>query len=267
MLMAAMRLNIPAIFVSGGPMEAGRIKGKERGYDLVDAMVLAGDDSVTDAEIEEVERCACPTCGSCSGMFTANSMNCLNEALGLALPGGFTWATFFEGGGFFIHEDWITNAMVVFQAVTLVNVLFVGYEVIATTAEEARNPGRNIPIAVVGTIFICAVVYCAVAFAALGIIPASDLGASSTPLSTAASRFLGSWGAPVMGLAGLIGNGDAIGETFQITSDFVLTWNQIMLETCRALGVDEPDIVHIPTDFICSAAPVMDAKLVDWDNI
>ena len=90
MLMAAMRLNIPAIFVSGGPMEAGRIKGKERGYDLVDAMVLAGDDSVTDAEIEEVERCACPTCGSCSGMFTANSMNCLNEALGLALPGNGT---------------------------------------------------------------------------------------------------------------------------------------------------------------------------------
>ncbi|MBW1749253.1 MAG: dihydroxy-acid dehydratase [Deltaproteobacteria bacterium] len=90
MLMAAMRLNIPAIFVSGGPMEAGRIKGKERGYDLVDAMVLAGDESVTDDEIAEIERCACPTCGSCSGMFTANSMNCLNEALGLALPGNGT---------------------------------------------------------------------------------------------------------------------------------------------------------------------------------
>lgn len=90
MLMAAMRLNIPAIFVSGGPMEAGRIKGKERGYDLVDAMVLAGDASVSDDEIDEIERCACPTCGSCSGMFTANSMNCLNEALGLALPGNGT---------------------------------------------------------------------------------------------------------------------------------------------------------------------------------
>jgi dihydroxy-acid dehydratase len=90
MLMAAMRLNIPAIFVSGGPMEAGRIKGKERGYDLVDAMVLAGDSTVTDDEIAEIERCACPTCGSCSGMFTANSMNCLNEALGLALPGNGT---------------------------------------------------------------------------------------------------------------------------------------------------------------------------------
>lgn len=90
MLMAAMRLNIPAIFVSGGPMEAGRIKGKERGFDLIDAMVMGGDKSVADAEVEAVERAACPTCGSCSGMFTANSMNCLNEALGLALPGNGT---------------------------------------------------------------------------------------------------------------------------------------------------------------------------------
>ncbi len=90
MLMAAMRLNIPAIFVSGGPMEAGRIKGKDRGYDLVDAMVLAGDSSVSDEEIAEIERAACPGCGSCSGMFTANSMNCLNEALGMALPGNGT---------------------------------------------------------------------------------------------------------------------------------------------------------------------------------
>jgi len=88
MLMAAMRLNIPAIFVSGGPMEAG-IDGDKR-YDLVDAMVMAADRNVGDAEIERVERCACPTCGSCSGMFTANSMNCLNEALGLALPGNGT---------------------------------------------------------------------------------------------------------------------------------------------------------------------------------
>jgi dihydroxy-acid dehydratase len=88
MLMAAMRLNIPAIFVSGGPMEAG-IDGAKR-YDLVDAMVMAGDNAVSDAEVEKVERCACPTCGSCSGMFTANSMNCLNEALGLALPGNGT---------------------------------------------------------------------------------------------------------------------------------------------------------------------------------
>jgi len=88
MLMAAMRLNIPAIFVSGGPMEAGIIGDKR--YDLVDAMVMAGDASVSDEEIGEIERSACPTCGSCSGMFTANSMNCLNEALGMALPGNGT---------------------------------------------------------------------------------------------------------------------------------------------------------------------------------
>lgn len=88
MLMAAMRLNIPTIFVSGGPMEAGRVHNKK--YDLVDAMVLAADSSVSDSELEEVEKNACPTCGSCSGMFTANSMNCLNEALGLALPGNGT---------------------------------------------------------------------------------------------------------------------------------------------------------------------------------
>ncbi len=88
MLMAAMRLNIPAIFVSGGPMEAGRVGNKA--LDLVDAMVMAADSAVDDDEIAAVERAACPTCGSCSGMFTANSMNCLNEALGLALPGNGT---------------------------------------------------------------------------------------------------------------------------------------------------------------------------------
>lgn len=88
MLIAAMRLNIPAIFVSGGPMEAGELDGKH--LDLVDAMVMAADDNVTDEQVERVERAACPTCGSCSGMFTANSMNCLNEALGLALPGNGT---------------------------------------------------------------------------------------------------------------------------------------------------------------------------------
>jgi dihydroxy-acid dehydratase len=88
MLMAAMRLNIPAIFVSGGPMEAG-VRGDRR-YDLIDAMILAGDSSVSDEEVAAVESAACPTCGSCSGMFTANSMNCLNEALGLALPGNGT---------------------------------------------------------------------------------------------------------------------------------------------------------------------------------
>jgi nucleotide-binding universal stress UspA family protein len=124
--------------------------------------------------------------------------------LGLVLPTGFTWAEFYKDSGFFIHEGWVENMATVFQAITLVNVLFVGYEVIATTAEEAKNPGRNIPIAVVGTIFICAAVYCAVSFVALGVISAKTLGASSTPLSDAASRFMGGWGAPAMGLAGMI---------------------------------------------------------------
>ena len=89
MLMAAMRLNIPAIFVSGGPMEAGKadIQGKTIALDLVDAMVAAADDSYSDEDVKVIERSACPTCGSCSGMFTANSMNCLTEALGLSLPG------------------------------------------------------------------------------------------------------------------------------------------------------------------------------------
>ncbi|MFO0696282.1 MAG: dihydroxy-acid dehydratase [Polyangiales bacterium] len=94
MLMAAMRLNIPAIFVSGGPMEAGKTKLSKHRLDLVDAMVMAADPKVDDATVAEVERSACPTCGSCSGMFTANSMNCLTEALGLSLPGnGTTLAT------------------------------------------------------------------------------------------------------------------------------------------------------------------------------
>ncbi|GAJ28836.1 dihydroxy-acid dehydratase [Acidomonas methanolica] len=89
MLMAALRLNIPAIFVSGGPMEAGKLDGPgvERKLDLVDSMIAAANPNVSDAESERIERSACPTCGSCSGMFTANSMNCLTEALGLALPG------------------------------------------------------------------------------------------------------------------------------------------------------------------------------------
>ncbi len=89
MLMAAMRINIPVVFVSGGPMEAGKVvlRGKEVALDLIDAMIAAGDESYTDEEVTEIERSACPTCGSCSGMFTANSMNCLTEALGLSLPG------------------------------------------------------------------------------------------------------------------------------------------------------------------------------------
>jgi dihydroxy-acid dehydratase len=88
MLMASMRLNIPAVFVSGGPMEAGRLDG--HGLDLIDAMVQSADESVSDEQVREIELNACPTCGSCSGMFTANSMNCLNEAIGLALPGNGT---------------------------------------------------------------------------------------------------------------------------------------------------------------------------------
>ncbi|WP_042371139.1 dihydroxy-acid dehydratase [Bacteroides neonati] len=88
MLMAAMRLNIPAVFVSGGPMEAGELNGQH--LDLIDAMIKAGDQSVSDEEVTAIENSACPTCGSCSGMFTANSMNCLNEAIGLALPGNGT---------------------------------------------------------------------------------------------------------------------------------------------------------------------------------
>ncbi|MGB0445754.1 MAG: dihydroxy-acid dehydratase [Pseudomonadales bacterium] len=87
MLNAAMRLNIPCIFVSGGPMEAGKTKLSENKLDLVDAMVIAADPNADDEKVEEYERSACPTCGSCSGMFTANSMNCLTEALGLSLPG------------------------------------------------------------------------------------------------------------------------------------------------------------------------------------
>ncbi|WP_415889960.1 dihydroxy-acid dehydratase [Neptuniibacter sp. SY11_33] len=90
MLMASMRLNIPVIFVTGGPMEAGKTKLAEHKLDLVDAMVLAADPNASDEEVDAVERSACPTCGSCSGMFTANSMNCLAEALGLALPGNGT---------------------------------------------------------------------------------------------------------------------------------------------------------------------------------
>jgi len=92
MLMAALRLNIPAVFVSGGPMEAGKVtsKGKIKKVDLIDAMVAAADSKVSDEEVNALERSACPTCGSCSGMFTANSMNCLTEALGLSLPGNGT---------------------------------------------------------------------------------------------------------------------------------------------------------------------------------
>ncbi|MBI2717175.1 MAG: dihydroxy-acid dehydratase [Rhizobiales bacterium] len=97
MLMASLRLNVPSVFVSGGPMEAGKVvlaTGEVKAVDLIDAMVAAADDSVSEADVKKYEQNACPTCGSCSGMFTANSMNCLTEALGLSLPGnGSTLAT------------------------------------------------------------------------------------------------------------------------------------------------------------------------------
>ncbi len=110
MLMAAMRLNIPTVFVSGGPMEAGKIRAgaKIQRSDLISAMVAAADPEVTDAEAEAQERSACPTCGSCSGMFTANSMNCLTEALGLALPGnGTTLATHADRRQLFVEAGWL----------------------------------------------------------------------------------------------------------------------------------------------------------------
>ncbi|MFK8252300.1 dihydroxy-acid dehydratase [Ancylobacter terrae] len=106
MLMASLRLNIPTVFVSGGPMEAGKVMlgGKEKALDLVDAMIAAADDRVSDEDVKAIERSACPTCGSCSGMFTANSMNCLTEALGLSLPGnGSTLATHADRKRLFIE--------------------------------------------------------------------------------------------------------------------------------------------------------------------
>ncbi len=106
MVNAAMRLNIPAVFVSGGPMEAGKVvmHGKTHSLDLIDAMVAAADDKVSDEDVQTIERSACPTCGSCSGMFTANSMNCLTEALGLSLPGnGSTLATHLDRKRLFVE--------------------------------------------------------------------------------------------------------------------------------------------------------------------
>jgi dihydroxy-acid dehydratase len=110
MLMAALRIDIPAVFVSGGPMEAGKavLAGKAQALDLVDAMVAAADDRVSDADVQVIERSACPTCGSCSGMFTANSMNCLTEALGLALPGnGSMLATHADRKRLFVEAGWL----------------------------------------------------------------------------------------------------------------------------------------------------------------
>jgi len=124
--------------------------------------------------------------------------------LGLTLPGGFTWARFYEGGGFFIHRGVVNNAVKLLQTIGLIYVLYVGYEVIGTAAEEVKEPGRNIPIAMVATLCICLIVYCAVAFVSLGVISVETLKNSSAPLAEAASRFLGRFGAPAMGLAGLM---------------------------------------------------------------
>jgi len=110
MLMASMRLNVPVVFVSGGPMEAGKViqGGKSKAVDLITAMIAAADPSVSDEEAAVIERSACPTCGSCSGMFTANSMNCLTEALGLALPGnGTVVATHADRKRLFIEAGWL----------------------------------------------------------------------------------------------------------------------------------------------------------------
>jgi dihydroxy-acid dehydratase len=114
MLMAALRINIPVVFVSGGPMEAGKVvlNGVTKALDLVDAMVAAADDRVSDEDVAAIERSACPTCGSCSGMFTANSMNCLTEALGLSLPGnGSTLATHSDRKELFLRAGRIVVEM------------------------------------------------------------------------------------------------------------------------------------------------------------
>ena len=124
--------------------------------------------------------------------------------LGLALPDGFTWARFYEGGGFFIHKGAVNNVVKIFQTIGLIHVLYVGFEVIGTAAEEVKNPGRNIPIAIMTTLCICIVVYCAVAFVSLGVVSVETLKNSSAPLAQAASHFLGRFGAPLMGLAGLV---------------------------------------------------------------
>ena len=123
--------------------------------------------------------------------------------LGLVLPGGFTWARFHKDG-LFIHEGIVENGIKIFQTIALIHVLYVGFQVIGTAAEEVKRPDRTIPIAIVTTLGICIVVYCAVAFVSLGVISPKALGTSSTPLSDVASRFLGRPGALLMGTAGLV---------------------------------------------------------------
>ena len=124
--------------------------------------------------------------------------------LGLVLPEGFTWVEFYEEGRFFIYDGVLNNAVKIFQTIGLIHVLYVGFEVIGTAAEEVKNPGRNIPIAIVATLCICMVVYCAVAFVSLGVVSVETLKNSPAPLAEVASRFLGRFGAPLMGIAGLM---------------------------------------------------------------
>ena len=124
--------------------------------------------------------------------------------LGFVLPGGFTFAEFYKDSGFFIHEGVVNNVVKIFQTIALIHVLYVGFEVIGTAAEEVKNPGRNIPIAIVATLVICVVVYVAIGLVSLGVISAKTLETSSTPLSDAASRFLGRPGAILIGVAGLV---------------------------------------------------------------
>ena len=142
--------------------------------------------------------------------------------LGLVLPGGFTWGQFHDEGGFFIHEGGVNNTVKIFQTVGLIYVLYVGYEVIGTVAEEVRNPGRNIPIAMVATFCICTVVYCAVAFVSLGVVSIETLKNSSAPLAEAASRFLGRFGAPLMGIGGLMATLSTLNTTMLSSSRVAL---------------------------------------------
>lgn len=137
-----------------------------------------------------------------AGILLASLVSCV--VLGLVLPGGFTWARFFGEGGFFIHDGVLNNAVKIFQTIGFIHVLYVGFEVIGTAAEEVKSPGRNIPIAIIATLCICMVVYCALAFVSLGVVSAETLKNSSAPLAEVASHFLGRFGAPLMGLAGLV---------------------------------------------------------------
>ncbi|KAF0127244.1 MAG: dihydroxy-acid dehydratase [Xanthobacteraceae bacterium] len=152
MLMASLRLNIPTVFVSGGPMEAGKFiaEGVLKKVDLVDAMVAAADDRISDAEVDIIERSACPTCGSCSGMFTANSMNCLTEALGLALPGnGSVLATHADRERLFVEAGHLMTLDIAMggSTNTVLHLLAAAYEgEIGFTMEDIDRLSRRVPV-------------------------------------------------------------------------------------------------------------------------